>query len=138
MIGNNARAIMYISYDGMLEPLGESQVVSYVLELALTERIVLLSFEKSRDLSDLSRRAAMHRRLRDAGVVWVPLRYHKRPPVVSTALDILIGSFVALYLGIRHRVSIAHARGYVAAAIACVVRPALRFRFLFDMRGFWP
>jgi hypothetical protein len=41
--------ILYISYDGMLEPLGQSQVLAYREKLAPGRRIHLVSFEKTGD-----------------------------------------------------------------------------------------
>ena len=38
--------ILYISYDGMLEPLGQSQVLAYLKRLAQKYSICLISFEK--------------------------------------------------------------------------------------------
>ena len=42
-------SILYISYDGMLEPLGQSQVLAYLKRVAHGRRIHLISFEKSED-----------------------------------------------------------------------------------------
>ena len=42
--------ICYISYDGVLEPLGESQVLGYVERLAAQFDISLITFEKAIDL----------------------------------------------------------------------------------------
>lgn len=41
-----ATGILYIAYDGMLEPLGQSQVLAYLEKLAIDRRIHLLSFDK--------------------------------------------------------------------------------------------
>ena len=38
--------VLYISYDGMLEPLGQSQVLAYLERLAAGRRMHLISFEK--------------------------------------------------------------------------------------------
>lgn len=43
-------AVLCASYDGMLEPLGQSQVVAYLVKLADAYQFHLLSFEKARDL----------------------------------------------------------------------------------------
>ena len=40
---------LYISYDGILEPLGQSQVLSYLEGLSNKRKIYLISFEKSTD-----------------------------------------------------------------------------------------
>ncbi len=128
---------LYISYDGALEPLGESQVVAYLERLAGDVQPVLLSFEKPQDLQDRQRVARMEERLRAAGVGWTRLRYHKRPPVLSTLLDALVGVAVGLYVCVTRRVRIVHARSYVPALIAVALKRAAGPRFLFDMRGFW-
>lgn len=127
-----------MSYDGALEPLGESQVVGYLERLAAHYRITLLSFEKPADLADATRVEALGRRLADAGIRWRPLRYRKRPPVLSTVWDVLRGLVVALHEAWRGRVRLVHARGYVAALVALPVCRIARARFLFDMRGLWP
>ena len=46
--------ILYISYDGMLEPLGQSQVLAYLKHLVLDRRIHLISFEKPEDLGNVT------------------------------------------------------------------------------------
>ena len=79
---------LYVSYDGVLEPLGESQVVNYLTRLATDYEITLISFEKPQDLSDRARVAAMEQRFRTFGITWIRLRYHKSPPVFSTIFDI--------------------------------------------------
>lgn len=130
-------AVLYLSYDGVLEPLGESQVVSYLERLAADHAITLLSFEKRADAADAPRMAAMSRRLAARGIAWAPLRYHKWPPVISTALDTMGGIIQGRRIARARGVQIVHARGYVPALIALGVRGASGAAFLFDMRGFW-
>jgi len=131
------RRVLYISYDGVLEPLGESQVVAYLERLTDRAAIALLSFEKPDDLADPARAAAMRERLARAGITWMPRRYHKRPPVLSTAYDIASGCVVARRWARAGRSGIVHARGYVPALIGLVTKRTQGTRLLFDMRGFW-
>jgi glycosyltransferase involved in cell wall biosynthesis len=131
-------AILYVSYDGALEPLGESQVVAYLERLSRRHALTLLSFEKDADLKDAARVGALAHRLAAAGVRWRPLRYHKQPPVLSTAWDVARGIVVALREARRAPIRVTHARGYVAALIALALRRLVGARFVFDMRGFWP
>ena len=130
-------SVLYISYDGVLEPLGESQVVGYLEKLATDHAIALLTFEKPEDLADEARRLAMWRRLSNLKIAWVPLKYHKKPPVLSTAFDIFEGILKARRICRRRKVRIIHARSYVPALMALGARSASRAAFLFDMRGFW-
>src|SRR5687768_9539217 len=46
-MGLEGRQVLFISYNGMLEPLGQSQVIPYLRELAKREvHFTLLSFER--------------------------------------------------------------------------------------------
>ncbi|HEY1605321.1 MAG TPA: glycosyltransferase [Allosphingosinicella sp.] len=129
--------ILYISYDGMLEPLGQSQVLAYLERLTGGYDIRLMSFEKKADWRDRARRSALEARLRTAGIAWVPLRYHKAPSAPATAWDIAAGTLVAMWQSFRHRVAIVHARSYVPGVMALAAKRLTGARFLFDMRGFW-
>jgi glycosyltransferase involved in cell wall biosynthesis len=129
--------VLYISYDGALEPLGQSQVLSYIERLASSFDITLLSFEKARDLADAARVQSLRERCAERGIRWVCLRYHKRPRLLATSFDLLVGTLTGLWLALRYRIRIAHARGYVASVIGVVLQRVLGLWFLFDMRGFW-
>ena len=129
--------ILYISYDGMLEPLGQSQVLGYLKRLAAGRRIHLISFEKSEDWADGIARQRIAQDIADAGIVWHPLRYHKRPSALATAWDIACGTAVGIWLVVRHRLRIVHARSYVPSVMALTIKRLTGVKYLFDMRGFW-
>ena len=129
---------LYISYDGMLEPLGASQVVSYLLPMATVHRITLLSYEKPVDVRDSQRCDGMRRQLTAAGIRWIPLQYHRRPSLIATSWDVAIGTLVGWAVCWRRRVRLVHARGYVPSVIALALKHLTGAKFLFDMRGFWP
>lgn len=130
-------SVLYISYDGLLEPLGQSQVLGYVEPLARTHAIHILSFEKEADRADSAAMAAMRARLDRQGIGWTALAYHKRPSAPATAFDIANGTRAALAIVRREKVRILHLRSYVPAMMGLAVRRLADVRFLFDMRGFW-
>jgi glycosyltransferase involved in cell wall biosynthesis len=130
--------VLYISYDGLMEPLGNSQVFQYLKKLAPGKTIFLLTYEKFTDLKDLTRRELVAEEARQAGIQWLPLRYHKRPTSLATGYDVLVGLAVSLYLAGRYRIEIVHARSYVSAMIALALKRLIGTKFIFDMRGFWP
>ncbi len=132
-----SQRILYISYDGILEPLGQSQVLAYLEKLAPGRRIHLISYEKPPDWQDAQRREAMRRRIAEVGIDWHPLRYHKSPTAPATAFDVAVGAARAVALVRRHRLQVVHARSYVAALIALTVKRMTGAKFLFDLRGFW-
>ena len=130
-------AILYITYDGVLEPLGQSQVLRYLERLAPDHKFVLISYEKPDDWQQAERRGALLKHIREAGIIFIPLRYHKRPTALATAFDIAQGVVVGAWAVMRHRVRIVHARSYVPSVIALVLKKLFRLRYIFDMRGFW-
>ena len=130
-------SVLYISYDGMLEPLGQSQVLAYLRHLASNRTIHLISFEKREDWSNMVERERLTRDIAAAGISWHPIRYHKRPTVLATTWDIANGLRVALWLVLRHRLHIVHARSYIPSVISLILKNLVGVRFIFDMRGFW-
>src|SRR4051794_9353058 len=114
-------SVLYISYDGILEPLGQGQVLAYLEQLAGEFDIRLISFEKKGDRKDLARMQAMRERIGAVRIAGMPLPYHKPPSGPATACDIAIGTLVALWLALRHRVRLVHVRSYVPALMGLVV-----------------
>lgn len=137
-IRHKHQSVLYITYDGLLEPLGQSQVLAYLERLAGDYDIHLLSFEKPADWRDAAQREATAARIRAAGIHWHPRRYHKRPTAPATAWDVLVGTVCGVYLVLRHRIRIVHERTYVPAVMALAIKRITGAKFLFDMRGFWP
>lgn len=128
-------AILYLSYDGLTDPLGPSQVLAYLKALsALGHRISLVTFEKPE--RSAAERAAMAEECRAAGIDWHPQSYTKRPPVLSTLKDLRRMRKVALDLHRRERFDIVHCRSYPPALVGLAVQKK-GAKLLFDMRGFW-
>src|SRR5687767_9277987 len=77
------RSILYLSYDGMTDPLGQSQVLPYLAGLSKRgHRISLISFEKSG--RSQAERETVRALCGKAGIDWHPQVYHKRPPLLSS------------------------------------------------------
>ncbi|WP_108647140.1 glycosyltransferase family 4 protein [Polynucleobacter rarus] len=121
----------------MLEPLGQSQVMSYLKGLSKEHIIHLISFEKTEDWKKNIERSEILRDIQDHNIVWHPLKYHKRPSAFATFWDIFCGSLLGLYLIIRYQLKIVHARSYVPSVMALILKKISRVKYIFDMRGFW-
>jgi len=130
-------AILYISYDGMLEPLGQSQVLAYLKNLKKRYKFYLISFEKPEAWRDQAVCVKLQESVKKAGITWYPLRYHKHPSALATAYDISQGIVLSTWIVWRHHVGIVHARSYVASVVALFLKRAFGVKFVFDMRGFW-
>ena len=129
--------ILYITYDGLTDPLGRSQVLPYVTGLAeLGHQITILSCEKpERMLRDGDRILTL---CIAAGLHWNPIQYHKQPPILSSALDAAALQRTAIKLHRDQSFDIVHCRSYIPARAGLALKRRFGVRFLFDMRGFWP
>ena len=83
--------VLYVTYNGLTEPLGRRQVLPYLVGLTeLGWRFSVLSFEKP-DHYTAEARSRVAAALEPTGSVWSPATYHRSPPVLATAYDALRG-----------------------------------------------
>ena len=128
---------LYITLNGVLEPLGRSQVLPYIL--ALSRRgfpYALLSMERDKDLQDRDAVERLERELEAHGIPWLRLSYHTGGigPVLRNCWSLF---WSGRRLIRRERIRLVHARSYVAALVAWALRAAAGVPYVFDMRGYW-
>ena len=134
--GRRAR-VLYITYDGLTDPLGGSQVLPYLTGLAaLGHRITILSCEKPERMGTDG--SSIRQLCERAGIAWHPRKYRKKPPILSSALDAVALQRAAIRLHRRERFDVVHCRSYIPARAGLALKRRFGVRFLFDMRGFWP
>tara|TARA_B100000575_G_scaffold252819_1_gene221000 strand:- start:1072 stop:2256 length:1185 start_codon:yes stop_codon:yes gene_type:complete len=129
--------ILYVTYDGLLEPLGQSQVLAYQEKLSENFDIFLLSYEKPIDLRNSRILDDMQKRISNTSIQWSIRTYHKTPSILATAYDIVAGFIHCSYLVWKHKINIIHARSYPPALLALFLKYLFGVKFIFDMRGFW-
>lgn len=126
---------LFLTYDGLLSPLGQSQILPYLLGLqSLGHAIHILSFEHD-EAALPANQTALRVELAAQGIHWTALTYHKRPSVPATAYDIFMGTRTAKRLIRQHGIEVLHARSYVPMLIALLAEQGQKL--IFDMRGFW-
>jgi glycosyltransferase involved in cell wall biosynthesis len=132
------RRVLFISYNGMLDPLGQSQVLPYLRELAKRGvQFTLLSFERDKAFTaeGVGRCEQLREQLKARGIEWHWLRYHQRPSIPATIYDVLAGIRKASVLVRRHRIEMVHARGHIPATIALALKRRFGIKMIFDLRG---
>jgi glycosyltransferase involved in cell wall biosynthesis len=105
---------LYLTRNGLLEPLGQSQVLAYLRGLSRDYRITLVTYEKDEDRADAVRMDAMRAECERLGIRWLPQRFRPQPKVIAPA------------------------RSYSPAAVAMIVSRMTGVPFIFDMRALWP
>lgn len=135
-MASKGQNVLYISYDGLTNALGQSQIIPYVIALAqYGYRFTILSFEKKAEFR--AQRKKISDLLQAHGINWEPLMFTRRPPVVAKLYDWLRMRAAVVRLHRQYRFSIIHCRSYVAGQMGLLLKEKYGCRFLFDMRGFW-
>ena len=137
-MGLEGRRVLFISYNGMLDPLGQSQVIPYLRELAKRGvRFTLLSFERAKAFTPegIAQCEQLRQKLESQGIEWHWLRYHQRPSVPATIYDVLAGFRYASQLIKRNGIEMVHARGHIPATIALGLKKRFGTKMIFDVRG---
>src|SRR5258708_16849993 len=132
------RRVLYISYNGMLDPLGQSQVIPYLKELSRAGvRFTLLSFEgpKAYTLEGRERCERLRTELASSEIDWHFLRYHKRPSLPATSYDVLAGIRYGSRLVQSKQIEMVHARSHIPATIALALKRPFGLKMTFDMRA---
>jgi glycosyltransferase involved in cell wall biosynthesis len=132
------KRVLYISYNGMLDPLGQSQVLPYLRELSkLGVQFTLLSFERPAAFTSdgITKRDELREQLAAEGIDWHALRYHQKPSLPATMYDVSHGLRYAKRLVRRKNIEMVHARSHIPAAIALRLKKRFGLKMIFDLRG---
>lgn len=130
------RKILYLSYDGLTDPLGQSQVLAYLRRIADMEHYIdIISFEKKNAYEKNKKDIKCF--FKNPTLRWLPLRYHKNPPLISTIYDLYIAWRLIKKLQKEEKYDIVHCRGYVTALLGLRLKRKEGVKFIFDMRGWW-
>ena len=133
---NQKPKALYIAYDGMTDPLGQSQVLSYLKVLSSSYTFHLISFEKP-DLFE-KRKETIDAFIEGYDIHWHPLPYHKSPPILSTIYDNYLAWNKIKELYKSHQFDIVHCRGYTLTGLGVKAKEQYGSKLIFDMRGWWP
>ena len=128
--------VLYISYDGMTDSLGQSQVIPYLI--GLTKKgysFTLISCEKKEKFTQHKNK--IQAILNDNNIIWQPVSYTKKPPILSTIYDVNKIKRLAIQLHQKNNFSIVHCRSYIAALVGLELKKKYNLKFVFDMRGLW-
>jgi len=131
------RRVLYISYTGLLEPLGQSQVYRYLIKLADMHDVFLITYEKPEDLDNKERVNSVQQTLEAADIEWHRLKYHHSPTLPATIWDLLSGIQTCIRVIKQNNIEIIHTRSYVASVLGLFCKRLFGTAFVFDMRGFW-
>jgi glycosyltransferase involved in cell wall biosynthesis len=132
----DVRKVLYITYDGLTDPLGQSQIIPYLKGLSqYGYKFTILSFEKK--VRFQTGKAIIDQLTRESDIDWVPLTFTTTPPLLSKFYDAVRMKRKAVALQRKEGFDMVHCRSYLAADAGLYLKKRFGLKFFFDMRGFW-
>jgi glycosyltransferase involved in cell wall biosynthesis len=131
-----AQHILFISYDGMTDPLGQSQVIPYLAGLTKSGyRFTILSCDKPEKYK--ANKEYVEKLIAAYNINWISIPYHKSPPVLSSVYDFFKLKQTAKKLYHADKFDMVHTRPGVPQLVALYLKKKLGVKFMNDIRGFW-
>ena len=129
---------LYLSRNGLLEPLGQSQVFAYLRGLSQDYNITLITYEKDEDWADKARLQKARTDCKDLGIRWLPQHFRRWPKIVAPAFSMIRMVWLVRREVRRRDIRLIHARSNIPAATALAVSWITGVPFLFDLRSLFP
>jgi glycosyltransferase involved in cell wall biosynthesis len=126
--------ILFLTTNGLLDQLGSSQILPYVLSLSSTFNYVLLSIEKKSSLLQEHKLKQLKDLLRSKGIVWYKKGFSSYK--INKLFDLLWINILYLFLLVKFKPDLVHLRSYRPALLLYPLLRLSRKKYFFDIRGF--
>jgi len=108
--------VLYVSYDGMTDPLGQSQVLPYISKIEKYGfKYTLISCEKEENYEKY--KDSIKAFCEKENIDWHPVKYTKSPPILSTVWDTFQIMRKAKILHKEKGFDLVHCRSYIPSIV---------------------
>jgi len=131
------KKVCYLSFDGMTDPLGQSQVIPYLIKLS--ERgfdFHIVSVEKPEMLEEKG--TVIKKLLDNNGIKWTTVPYSNKTPFLSTVKTLKKVYRITSKLFSEDKFELIHFRGYTLGNTVRKLKKEFKIPVIFDMRSFLP
>ena len=129
--------ILYITTNGLSEPLGRSQIFSYLKRNSSQFNFYLVSLEKRKFFLQHSG-VDLLTECSNLGIKWKFRYFISKPYLISTLINMLRVFYLSFITLISKRdISVIHCRSYIPAFMGILLAKIFNKKLIFDMRGLW-
>lgn len=122
---------LYITYDGLLDPLGQSQILPYIESLNNRYMFIIISYEKMK--GNKKNIENLKKKLNKKNIDWKYFPFRKGK--FNFFYRILTGFIYINLLHLNKKIDLVHLRGGYAGLIYFI--SLCRNKYLYDLRAFW-
>ena len=130
------KATLYITFDGLSDPLGQSQILPYLCGISKNGyAITILSCEKAIRLEN--EKQNILNVIGDLPITWKYIIYDENGGFMSRFSYIKKLEQLADQVRLGNEIKLIHCRSYLSSLIGLKFKLKYKIPFVFDMRGFW-
>tara|TARA_Y200000002_G_scaffold131739_1_gene108568 strand:+ start:53751 stop:54974 length:1224 start_codon:yes stop_codon:yes gene_type:complete len=137
-VNQNKLKILYLTRTGLLEPLGQSQVLNYMRGLSKDYIINVISYEKPEDFSDKVSMDNVKSDCEAHQIRWLPQLFQTKRSFFVFVVNFLKMIWIVRREVRQEGINLIHARSYIPAFVALIANKLTSVPFIFDMRALWP
>mgnify|MGYP006098725737 CR=1 FL=1 len=128
---------LFITYDGLMDPLGKSQIIPYLKSISNNQRKVnVISFEKIENLKK-KKIKTLKLELSKNNIFWQYNKFSKNFGKIGKIFDFFKMFFFSFLLIKKKNINIIHCRSHIPALVGFFLKKILFVKFIFDFRGLW-
>ena len=126
---------LFITNDGLTDPLGRSQILPYLVGLSKNYQITIISSEKKENFEENKKQ--INEIVDNANIEWVYFKYRSSIPILSPYLNYRSLLRKAQILCKNNTIELVHCRSIIPGMVGNKIKEQFRASLLFDIRGFW-
>ncbi|TCJ14193.1 glycosyltransferase [Flaviaesturariibacter flavus] len=129
------KTVLYLSYDGLSDHIGQSQVLPYIISCAKRGvKFHLLTFEKAANAAKIEK---IQQLLDEHGILWHRMEFTVGRGIRYKVYDFRAFVTKAFALTKKYRYAVIHSRSYIASCVGYLVSRRYKVKQIFDKRDFW-
>ena len=122
---------IYITYDGICEPISESQILPLINSLSKNRKIILISLERK------VKKKILNIVKNNKNILWFKYNYFSNKLVFLNFIILAYLNIKIFYLLKKHKIKIIHLRSLIPYISIMIPSLFYKVNIIYDMRGFW-
>ena len=128
---------LFLTYDGLMDPLGKSQIIPYLKSISNSQRkINVISFEKINNIQ-VKKIKTIKLDLLKNNIAWKYKKFSNNYGKIGKIYDLFKMFLSSLLLIKKNNIKIIHCRSHIPALAGFFLKKILKIKLIFDFRGLW-
>ena len=125
------KTCLYITYDGLLDPLGQAQILPYIESLNKKGyKFIILSYEKVKNQNKI---LGLKKILKEKNILWKTITFRKSK--IHFLYRFFVGALYINYIKLKSKIDLVHLRGGYSGLI--YLFSFSKIKQIYDLRAFW-